>query len=223
LSEQWLGAKNKDVLRHFPPQLILGKQVVDDRRVYVDDSHPLVRVEVFSLDCEYAYSAPTGLFNLQLPHIEIKAGLYQTQSYSEYKVGLAHQERKKKMIEAERSGKSQEDSNIPWPSQQEGTGSEPSKGEEQKEEGAGPYGSRKWDHWKREAPMLLRVVLTNKTDAKDLKVWYRLAAKCSPSKVNFPLAASFRKVHLYAKNTKVAETVMKIDPTKDHFFENLEE
>jgi len=44
--------------------VIVGKQVEDDREVLVDDSHPMVRVEIYELDCEWAYSAPTGLFNL---------------------------------------------------------------------------------------------------------------------------------------------------------------
>jgi hypothetical protein len=76
LAGHWAGAKSDEVIKHFPPQLIVGKQVADDREVYVDDSHPHVRLEIFELDCEYAYSAPTGMFNLQLPHVEVRASLY---------------------------------------------------------------------------------------------------------------------------------------------------
>ena len=85
LSGHWAGTKSEEVSRCFPPQLIVGKQVADDREIFADDSHPLVKVQVFALDCEYAYSAPTGLFNLQLPHIEVRASLYQSQSYEQYK------------------------------------------------------------------------------------------------------------------------------------------
>jgi len=78
LSEHWAGTKNEEVIKHWPPQLVVGKQVADDREYLVDDSNPLVRVEIFELDCEYAYSAPTGMFNLQLPHIEARASPYQS-------------------------------------------------------------------------------------------------------------------------------------------------
>ena len=54
----------------------MGKQVAEDREVYVHDEDPFVRVQVFELDCEYAVSAPTGLFNLQLPHVELRTSLY---------------------------------------------------------------------------------------------------------------------------------------------------
>lgn len=76
LSGHWAGTNNDEAIRHFPPQLVVGKQVADDREVFVDDSHPLVRVEIFEIDCEYAYSAPTGMFNLQLPHIEARTSHY---------------------------------------------------------------------------------------------------------------------------------------------------
>ena len=81
LSGHWAGTDCDEVIKHFPPQLIVGKQVADDREVFVFDSHPLVRLEIFELDCEYAYSAPTGMFNLQLPHIEVRTSLYRTESY----------------------------------------------------------------------------------------------------------------------------------------------
>ena len=48
------------------------------------DQDPLVRVQIYELDCEYAYSAPTGKFNLQVPHVEAR-NLYQNQSYSDFK------------------------------------------------------------------------------------------------------------------------------------------
>ena len=64
LAERWAGIQNPGVIRHYPPQLIVGKQVEEDREVYLNDEDPLVRVQIFELDCHYAYSAPTGLFNL---------------------------------------------------------------------------------------------------------------------------------------------------------------
>jgi len=85
LKESWVGAHNPEVIRSYPPQLIVGKSIGDAREVYVYDEDPEVRVQIFELDCEYAYSAPTGRFNLQVPHIEVKTNMYQTMSYEQYK------------------------------------------------------------------------------------------------------------------------------------------
>ena len=78
LAKSWVGAHSSEVIRSYPPQLIIGKQVGDEREVYAYDEDPLVRVQIFEVDCDYAYGAPTGRFNLQLPHIEIKTSTYQT-------------------------------------------------------------------------------------------------------------------------------------------------
>lgn len=101
LSGHWAGTKNDEVIKHFPPQLLAGKQVADDRQYFVDDSHPLVRVEIHELDCEWAYSAPTGMFNLQLPHIEARASLYQSQSYEQFKRAQAAEKAKANATTAE--------------------------------------------------------------------------------------------------------------------------
>lgn len=85
MKESWVGVHNPEVIRSYPPQLIVGKSIGDEREVYVYDEDPLVRVQIFELDCEYAYSAPTGRFNLQVPHIEVKTNMYQTMSYEQYK------------------------------------------------------------------------------------------------------------------------------------------
>lgn len=85
LATNWAGMKSSEVIKHFPPQLIIGKQVAEERQVFVYDEDPYVKVEIFELDCEYAYSAPTGLFNLQVPHVELGASAWQTQSYEQYK------------------------------------------------------------------------------------------------------------------------------------------
>lgn len=76
LEANWAGVENPEVIKHFPPQLIVGKQVADERLVFEDDKDPLVKVEIFELDCEYGYSAPTGMFNLQVPHVEVRASAY---------------------------------------------------------------------------------------------------------------------------------------------------
>ena len=57
----------------------------EDKEVFVYDENPHVKVQIFELECEHAYSSPTGLFNLQLPQIEVRTSLYQPQSYKQYK------------------------------------------------------------------------------------------------------------------------------------------
>lgn len=88
--------------------------------------------------------------------------------------------------------------------------------------------TRPWEESKRVGPVMLKVVLTNKSTDKDLKVWYRLASKCGPSpgagsRLNLPLRQSMRKYYLARKNQRTAETFVKIDPTKDFFFESLDD
>jgi hypothetical protein len=197
LAGHWAGTKSEEVIKHFPPQLIVGKQVADDRELHVDDSHPLVRVTIYELDCEHGYSAPTGMFNLQLPHVEVRASHYQSQSYAQYKAAEAA------------ADKSQDEA---------GTAREETAGDEQQD-----WGTRAWDDWKREGPILLKVVLSNKTKDQDLKVWYRLGLRegTPASSVNVRLARSSRKTQLYAKNEKTVETLLKVDPTKAFFIQDL--
>lgn len=60
--------------------------------------------------------------------------------------------------------------------------------------------TRDWDEWKRQGALLLKVVLTNKSSEKDLKIWYRLAVKNpgDAGALNVPLAVSARKTYLKA-------------------------
>jgi hypothetical protein len=50
-------------------------------------------------------------------------------------------------------------------------------------------------------------------------VWYRL--KSQESDLNVVLPSSSRKAYLNAKNQRVIETFVKVDPTKAHFFRNV--
>jgi hypothetical protein len=86
LEQEWLGnGQNPDVAWHYPPQLIIGKQVVEDKEVFVYDENPNVRVVVYEIACQWSYSNPTALFNVSIPHIELRTNNYQTLSYSGYK------------------------------------------------------------------------------------------------------------------------------------------
>jgi len=89
-----LSYKNNDVLSHFPPQVVIGRQVGEDRVVLDYDEDANVRVTVYEIVNEYNYSNPTGFFNISLPHIEAKTSMYQTMSYAQYKKMLIEKERK---------------------------------------------------------------------------------------------------------------------------------
>lgn len=211
LAGHWAGTDCDEVIKHFPPQLIVGKQVADDREVFVYDSDPLVRLEIFELDCEYAYSAPTGLFNLQLPHIEMRTSLYRTESYSQYKKAKAAEAAKEKAEKEPQEGDSGQTT----------VEADGQTAESEKEKEPEKDCTRDWDKTKREAPILLKIVLTNKTEDKDLKVWYRLGLVegADREKVNVTLPSSTRKTYLYSRNQKIIETLLKIDPTKPGFLD----
>lgn len=85
--------------------------------------------------------------------------------------------------------------------------------------------TRDWDQCKRVGTVLLRVVLTNKSQDKDLKVWYRLGVvnPADTGALNVTLAIAARKAHLHAKNSKVVETLTKVDPNLSFFFKDMEQ
>jgi hypothetical protein len=85
LANNWLALQGEEVIMHFPPQLIIGKQVAEDIEFLVYDEDPNVKVVIYEITNEYAYSNPTGFFNLSLPHVELSTNNYSTLSYSEYK------------------------------------------------------------------------------------------------------------------------------------------
>lgn len=80
--------------------------------------------------------------------------------------------------------------------------------------------TRPWEECKKEGPVLLKVVVTNKSEDKDLKVWCRLAARDPKdlSGLNVTLPLSMKKAYLNAKNQKVLQTLLKLDATKPYFF-----
>lgn len=79
--------------------------------------------------------------------------------------------------------------------------------------------ARPWATSKRVAPVLMRVLLTNKSEADDVKVWYRLGTK-NPAGANVTLPLSSRKAHIGA-NRAIIENFLKVDPTKDYFFSDM--
>lgn len=67
--------------------------------------------------------------------------------------------------------------------------------------------------------------MTNKSQTKDLKIWYRLRLKHpeDAASQNVALAVSSRKTYLNAKNQKQVLTLVKIDPSVPFFFKNIED
>jgi hypothetical protein len=64
---------------------VVGKQTKEDEEILVYNEDPLVKVTISEITCEYNFSNPTKYFNLSVPHLEIKQGLYQTLSYQGHK------------------------------------------------------------------------------------------------------------------------------------------
>lgn len=76
IQDEWFGYQSEEVIPHFPPHLIIGKQVGEDKEFMVYDEDPRVKVTVMEVTCEYNYSNPTGWFNLSLPHIDLRTNNY---------------------------------------------------------------------------------------------------------------------------------------------------
>jgi hypothetical protein len=104
IDEDWLSLVSDEVIQHYPPQLIVGKQTGEDKEYLVADEDPLVKVSLIEVACEYNYSNPTGWFNLSLPHIEVKTNNYTTMSYAQFK-RMQFDHNKKIIKEAEDAAK----------------------------------------------------------------------------------------------------------------------
>ena len=88
LQKDWLSYNHNEVITHYPPVLIIGKQTQDDVDFVVNDEDPLVKVILSEVHCEYNFSNPTGYFNLSIPHIELKTNSFSTLSYAQYRKTL---------------------------------------------------------------------------------------------------------------------------------------
>jgi len=67
-------------------------------------------------------------------------------------------------------------------------------------------------------------LLTNKTNDKDLKIWYRFRpGPQGEAGLNVALPASRRKTYLNAKCSKVAQLLVKVDPTQPYFIKSMED
>lgn len=221
LKESWVGVHNTEVIRSYPPRLIVGKCVGEEREVYVYDQDPLVRVQIFELDCEYAYSAPTGRFNLQVPHLGVKINYSATETYAQYKKEqalLAAAADKQEDAELEPEERlAAEQAKEGQGNAKANAGTEEADGEKTAEDV-----TQDWEQTKKQGPVVLKVVLTNKTEDKDLKVWYRLSAGAlGEEALNMPLSLSKRKTYLSTRASKFIELLVKVDPSKPYFCTNF--
>jgi len=88
LEGTFMAYKNPEVIPHFPPQYIIGKQVDEAKEIAVHE-HELVTVKLYEVKNEWMYSNPTGMFNLSLPEKAHKDSNYKIVTYAEYKENLA--------------------------------------------------------------------------------------------------------------------------------------
>lgn len=164
IEKDWLAYQNPNVIEHYPPQVIVGRQVAEDRELAVFDDDPNVRVSVYEIPCEYNYSNPTGFFNVSLPHIEAKVAMYQTMSYVQYMRTLQENEKRKEGTE----GECGEDSTQISTSDTGGQADQPKDPQEQEVDN-GDCSVQVVDWFQRvktDPPTMLKVLVTNKTRKK---------------------------------------------------------
>ena len=163
IEKDWLAFKNPEVIPHFPPQIIVGRQVADDKEFLVFDEDPNVRVTIYEIACEYNYSNPTTFFNISLPHIEAKTTMYQTVSYVQFKKTILQQQRKQELEEYEATEATDEDSRDPQENKEE---LQPIKDED--------IEVRNWFSHRKEDAVLLKIIVENKT-SESIKAKVRIS------------------------------------------------
>jgi len=213
VAEHWIGASSKEVIKHFPPQLVIGRPVAVEKEIFVQDTDPRVKVQIFEVEHEYAYSAPTGLFNLAAPHIARRTNQYSIETYYQHVKSNEKQRAAQDNADLEDLSEQQQMSQEDRPEAQTAA----STAVEEFTTDARDFLSSK-----RTGPVLMRVILVNKSETEDVKVWYRLATK-NAAGANVSLPHSSRKAYLSAKNQRPIESLIKIDPTKDFFFDNMDD
>lgn len=157
--------------------------------------------------CEYNYSNPTGWFNLSLPHIDLRTSNYQTISYAQYKKVEIENERKA------RAAAEEEEKELKDPQDDTETTAEtssPKEGSPLQEVEETPIIVRNWFEHKKEAPVLLKVYVTNKIKGKvAVKVTF------SSSNGNIQCPSGYVKDIFIDNDKKCIIHLQKVDPTKD--------
>ena len=219
IEKDWLAYKNQEVIPHFPPQIIIGRQVADDKEFLVYDEDPNVRVTIYEIACEYNYSNPTTFFNISLPHIEAKTTMYQTVSYVQFKRANLEQQRKRELeeqVQQELQQKSED--GTPSGSTQADDSSERDPQDDKEE--LPPIKDedievRNWFQHRKEDAVLLKVIVENKT-AEPVKAKVKInhdPASLSPCNVKLT-QGEIGNCFLFNKDKKCVAHLQKLWMTK---------
>lgn len=208
--KDFMAYTNDDVIPKFPPQLVIGRQVNKERDIACFDGDECVRVTIQEMDNEFNFSNPTFYFNLSLPHIEIKTGMYQTMSYLMFMRQQHEQIRMLKLKEEnEKRRREQQINGETHEGDPQSHHFEETKGEE--EEYKEPP-VRDWFQTRREGVVLYKVVVANKTRET---VKYKLSFKSKdPQNNNVMLPASQLSETLYQSEVKCVGYFQRINPVE---------
>ena len=108
IKANWLAYNHSEVTNHFPPQIIIGKQILSQEeekdKVFLEKEEKDVKVSIYEITNEFNYSNPQNFFNLSIPHIEFKSNYYsgnsyQTFSYTSIKKAEYENEKKRRIEE----------------------------------------------------------------------------------------------------------------------------
>ena len=219
VQKDYLAYQHDEVIPHYPPHLIIGKQTQDEVEFLVYDEDPLVKVVISEVTCEYNYSNPTIYFNLSLPHIELKTNAYTCLSYAQMKQSqfdMMKKEREEAAAAATATTTTEETANstpnTEEPPQEEEPGSTTATSEKQSdaEDKAPTLWVRNWFESKREGSVLLKVQVKNR-EKKKVKV--RLAIEViEGDNIKVPVSAISER--FFDADTKCLLHLEKIDPRK---------
>lgn len=90
--DTWMAYNHPEVIPHFPPQLIIGKQVGENERVLLTEENENVIVKLVEIETEWMYSNPTGIFNLSIPDRALRLPNYSVATYEQYKNSMKRQQ-----------------------------------------------------------------------------------------------------------------------------------
>ena len=177
--------KNPEVIKHFPPQLLVGRQIGEMTGVGIK-SQDEVTVTLCEIQADWKYSNPTGTYNLSIVDKPFyKKTEYKTITYEQYKMNKLSNEEK---LELESDEEDVE--------------------KEVKE--AEPFEGKKWHVDKNTGPVLLQLVIEAN---KKCVVNCRLKVADNETKnVNLPISTITKK--FFTKKTEESFIFTKIDPSK---------
>ena len=220
VQKDYLAYQHEEVIPHFPPHLIIGKQTQDEVEFLVYDEDPLVKVVISEVTCEYNYSNPTIYFNLSLPHIELKTNAYTCLSYAQMKQSQFDMMKKERdeaaaAATATANATATEDTansthKTEDAPQEEVPAATTTENPGDAEDKAPTLWVRNWFEGKREASVLLKVQVKNR-EKKKVKV--RLAIEVTQGdNVRVPVSAMHER--FFDADTKCLLHIEKVDPRK---------